>query len=129
MGTVNEATIIGRLGRDPESIPTATGTAMATFSVATNSHKKKGEVSIQETHWHDVKCFGKVAEMALEHLRKGREVYVRGEIQYRTYTDKEGIKRKATSISAANVQFLGAGEGDSRGRVSTESAPDDEMPF
>ncbi|MBL8245486.1 MAG: single-stranded DNA-binding protein, partial [Rhodanobacteraceae bacterium] len=106
---VNKVILVGNLGADPETRYTANGGAICTIKVATSeSWKDKQTGEMQErTEWHRVKFFGRLAEIAGEYLKKGRQVYVEGSIRTDKYTDKEGIERYATDIIANEMQLLG----------------------
>ena len=121
MASVNKVILIGNCGRDPEVRYTPGGTAICNVSVATSSRRKdkaSGE-SIEDTQWHRVTFYDRLAEIAGEYLKKGSSVYVEGRLQTRKYTDKDGIERYATDIIAENMQMLGGrqgmGGGDSYG--------------
>ncbi|HBH10473.1 MAG TPA: single-stranded DNA-binding protein [Gammaproteobacteria bacterium] len=123
MGNLNKATLIGRLGNDPEVRYSSNGNAMCNFSIATNEtwrDKDSGEKQ-ERTEWHRVVCYGRLAEVAGEYLTKGKEIYVEGRIQTRKWEDKEGIERYTTEIVTSNFQFLG---GRDDGSSSQASAPD-----
>jgi len=111
---VNKVILIGNLGADPETRYTASGSAITTVSLATSDtwkDKQTGEAK-ERTEWHRVKFFGRLAEIAGEYLKKGRQVYIEGSIRTDKYTDKEGIERYSTDIIANEMQMLGgAGEG------------------
>ncbi|MGH8114169.1 MAG: single-stranded DNA-binding protein [Rhodanobacteraceae bacterium] len=110
---VNKVILIGNLGADPETRYSASGTAMCTASVATSESwkdKQTGEMQ-DRTEWHRVKFFGKLAEIAGEYLKKGRQVYIEGSIRSSKY-EKDGVERWSTDIIANNMQMLG-GPGDS----------------
>jgi single-strand DNA-binding protein len=115
---VNKVILIGNLGADPETRYTASGSAITTVSLATSESwkdKQTGEAK-ERTEWHRVKFFGRLAEIAGEYLKKGRQVYIEGSIRTDKYTDKQGIERYATDIIANEMQMLGSGgEGGSRG--------------
>jgi single-strand DNA-binding protein len=115
---VNKVILIGNLGADPETRYSASGTAMCSVSLATSENwkdKQTGE-SQERTEWHRVKFFGRLAEIAGEYLKKGRQVYIEGSIRSSKYTDKEGIERWSTDIIANEMQMLGGpGEGGGRG--------------
>ena len=122
MSGVNKAIVIGRLGQDPELKYTPSGgNAVCNFSLATSEKfKTKSGGEKEETQWHRIVCWGKTAEIAAEHLSKGREVYIEGKIKYRSYEDKNGVKKYSTEIEAQTVQFIG-GKNDKRGS--------DDIPF
>ena len=122
MSGVNKAIIVGRLGADPELKYTPSGgNAVCNFSLATSEKfKTKSGGEKEETQWHRIVCWGKTAEIAAEHLSKGREVYIEGKIKYRSYEDKNGVKKYSTEIEAQTVQFIG-GKNDKRGS--------DDIPF
>ena len=108
MGTLNRVTLIGHLGADPELRYTATGTAVANFSIATSEAWSDLDGKRQErTEWHRVVVWGKPAEACSEFLRKGRCVCVEGRLQTRTWTDRDGHDRSTTEIVASHVTFLG----------------------
>lgn len=109
-GSLNKAIIIGNLGRDPEVRYTQSGQAVCNFSVATNERwRDKGGNDQEQTEWHRVVTWGKLAEICGEHLGKGRMVYVEGRLQTREWSDRQGEKRYTTEIVAREVQFLDKG--------------------
>ncbi len=110
-GTINKAIIIGRLGKDPDLRYAPSGTAIASFSVATN-HSMKNESGewVDKTEWHNVVTFGRTAEFAGEYLKKGRLVYVEGRLQTSSWEDQQGQKRYKTEIVALDMQLLGSKE-------------------
>ena len=111
MAGVNKVIIVGRLGSDPELKYTATSQAIARFSVATSeSWKNKQTGDMQEkTEWHRVVVWGKMAEICGQHLAKGRQVYLEGKLQTRSWEDQaSGQKKYSTEVVASTVQFLGA---------------------
>lgn len=106
---VNKAIIVGTLGADPEVKYTASGGAVTKIRVATNeswNDKATGERQ-ERTEWHRVTFFGKLAEIAGEYLKKGRQVYVEGAIRTDKYTDAQGVERYSTGIVANEMQMLG----------------------
>lgn len=111
---VNKVILVGNLGNDPETRYTPSGAAITTISVATSEQwtdKQSGQKQ-ERTEWHRVKFFGRLAEIAGEYLRKGRQVYVEGSLRTDKYTDKQGIERYTTDIIASEMQMLGGlGEG------------------
>ncbi len=144
MAAVNKAIILGNLGRDPEVRFTQSGRAVANFPVATTDTWFDQENGRQErTDWHNIVVWGKQAETCGQYLSKGRQVYVEGRIQTRSYDDRDGNKRYVTEIVAQRVQFLGGGGGEGRsgqyesggassGAGGYEAPPvpdDDDVPF
>ena len=110
MGSVNKAILVGNLGRDPEVRYTASGTAVANFTLATTDRwndAQSGEKK-ERTEWHRIVVWGKQAEIAGEYLRKGRQVYVEGSLQTREWTDREGNKRYTTEVKCQRFQMLGS---------------------
>jgi single-strand DNA-binding protein len=145
MAGINKAILIGNLGKDPELRYTPGGQAVASFSLATSEKwRDKDGVMQDKTEWHNIVVWGRQAEMAKEYLSKGRQVYIEGRIQTRSWEDKDGNKRYTTEIVAQRVQFLGA-KGAGAGGAATEkelppgdypeppaadiSAEDDDLPF
>jgi single-strand DNA-binding protein len=122
MASVNKVILVGNLGRDPETRYTPDGAAICNVSIATTSQwkdKASGERK-EETEWHRVTFYGRLAEIAGEYLKKGRSVYVEGRLKTRKYKDKEGVEKYATDIIADQMQMLGGREGMGGG-----DAPDD----
>ena len=105
---VNKVILLGNLGNDPEVKYTQGGMAIASLSVATTYARKDKDGQLQEkTEWHRVKLFGKTAEVAGEYLKKGRQVYIEGRIEYGKYTDKDGNEKYTTDIIGEDMQMLG----------------------
>ena len=121
---VNKVILLGNLGNDPEVKYTQGGMAIATLSVATTFSRKDRDGNLQEkTEWHRVKLFGKTAEVAGEYLKKGRQVYIEGRIEYGSY-DKDGVKHYTTDIIADEMQMLGGrSEGGGGGERPQRTAP------
>jgi single-strand DNA-binding protein len=109
MAGINKVILIGRLGRDPEVRYTPDGAAVANFSIATSDEwtdKASGERK-ERTEWHRIVAWRKLGEICGEYLSKGRQVYVEGKLQTRSW-EKDGVTRYSTEIVASDVQFLGA---------------------
>jgi single-strand DNA-binding protein len=126
MASVNKVILIGNLGKDPEVKYTQSGTAVANLSVATNDvwTDKAGQKQ-EKTEWHRVVVWGKQAQVISEYLAKGKQIYVEGSLQTRSWDDREGNKRYTTEIRAVRVLMLGRAEGS---RMPSEGpAPDVEM--
>ncbi len=112
MASVNKVILVGNLGRDPEIRYLPSGDAVANVTIATSSkYKSKTGEMVEETEWHRVTFFGKLAEIVGQYLKKGRSVYVEGRIKTRKYTDKDGVEKYATDIIANEMQMLGSREG------------------
>ncbi len=110
---VNKAILVGNLGRDPELSYTQNGVARCRFPLATSESYNNNAGERQErTEWHNIVVWGKLAETVAKFLQKGRQVFLEGRIQNRSYEDKDGIKRYISEINASRVTFLG-GRGDS----------------
>jgi single-strand DNA-binding protein len=119
MSSLNKAMVIGRLGADPDVRYTQSNTAVATMSVATTERYKDRNGELQEnTEWHRIVAWGRLAEICQQYLKKGSLVYFEGPIQTREWEDKDGQKRYTTEIKALNMQML-----DSRGDSGGSSAP------
>ncbi len=112
---VNKAIIVGNLGKDPELRHTQNGNSVCQLSVATTrKYTNRNNDVVEETEWHRVVVWGKSAEHCNTYLTVGRQVYVEGRIQTRSYTDNDGTKRYSTEIVADSVQFLGSASGNGR---------------
>jgi single-strand DNA-binding protein len=124
MASVNKVILIGNLGRDPEVRYTPSGAAVCNVSVATtrNWKSKDGGERQEETEWHRVVFYDRLAEIAGEYLRKGRPVYVEGRLKTRKWQDKEGRDQYTTEIVADQMQLLGGREsgGGGGGDMSAE---------
>jgi len=124
MASVNKVIIVGNLGRDPETRYLPSGEAVTNISVATTDtwkDKASGEKK-EQTEWHRVAFFGRLAEIAGEYLKKGSQVYIEGSLRTRKWQDKEGKERYTTEIRADTMQMLGsrAGAGEPRGEPRSE---------
>jgi single-strand DNA-binding protein len=115
--SVNKVILVGNLGKDPEVKYTPNGTAMAKFSLATNERYKDKEGNWQDrTEWHNIVAWQRLAEIAGEYLKKGRNVYIEGRIQTRSWDDKEsGQKKYMTEIVVQDLVLLGGGRGEGGG--------------
>ena len=139
---VNKVILIGRLGRDPELKYTPNGQAVANFSLATDrSWKGADGQKNRVATWHNIVAWGKPAEIIKEYMSKGREIYIEGRIDNRSYDDKEGNKKYISEVVVENFQFIGS-RGDSGGADLGSEAPasqpspadagsgeDDDLPF
>jgi single-strand DNA-binding protein len=117
MAAVNKVILVGNLGRDPETRYSANGAAICNVSVATTrtwKDKNSGEKQ-EETEWHRVVFYDRLAEVAGEYLKKGRPVYVEGRLKTRKWQDKEGKDNYTTEIIATEMQLLGGREGSGGG--------------
>ena len=117
MASVNKVIIVGNLGKDPEIRYLPSGSAICNIAVATSRQwkdKTSGERQ-EETEWHRITFFDRMAEIAGEYLKKGKSVYVEGRLKTRKYTDKDGVEKYATDIIATEMQLLGGREGGSGG--------------
>ena len=117
--------LLGNVGRDPEVRQTSNGKTVANFSVAT-TYKRSGE---EQTLWHRVVCYERLATLAQDYITKGRMVYVEGRLNQSTYTDKNGVEKTTTEIIALEIQLLG---NQSKPAAPPPRAPEvdnEEIPF
>ncbi|HYG65768.1 MAG TPA: single-stranded DNA-binding protein [Thermoanaerobaculia bacterium] len=114
---INKVILVGNLGRDPEVRSTPSGQPVATFTLATSRRwKDKNGQRQEQTEWHTVVCWGRQAEVAGQYLTKGKQVYVEGRLQTRSWDDKNsGEKRYKTEVVCENFQMLGGRGGDFEG--------------
>lgn len=138
MASLNKAMLIGNLGKDPEIKYTPEGLAIAKFSMATKEQWKDKDGQKQDkTEWHNIVAFGKLAEICGEYLAKGKQVYIEGRIQTRSWDDKDGNKKYTTEIVANTMQMLGKADASSKSAVATDenavvsepSHTEDDVPF
>jgi single-strand DNA-binding protein len=107
-GTINKVILIGRIGKDPEMRYAATGTAIASFPLATNHGQKNDDGSWEDiTEWHNIKAFGKTAEFAGEYVKKGSLIFLEGRLQTNNWEDQQGQKHYRTEIITSTLQLLG----------------------
>ena len=138
MASVNKVILVGNLGADPELRYTSSGTPVASFSLATREQwtNKAGEKG-EKTEWHKIVAWARLGEICGEYLHKGKQVYIEGRLQTRSWEDRDGNKRYTTEIVAQTMQMLGpAGK---EGRVESKgeafpveepiSVPEDDIPF
>jgi len=116
MAGVNKVIVVGRLGADPEVKNISPEQTVARLSLATSEtwNDKQG-MKQERTEWHRVVVWGKLAELCGKYLSKGRQVYVEGRLQTRSWEDDQGQKKYTTEIVAKTVQFLGATQGAGAG--------------
>ena len=141
MSGVNKVILVGNLGADPQLRYTPAGTAVANFNLATTERftNKSGEREAR-TEWHRIVTWARLAEICNEYLKKGKQVYIEGRLQTRSWEDKEGNKKYTTEVVATNMVMLGrAGEtGDSPAQEfppdenvaqAATTGDDDDLPF
>ena len=132
MASVNKVILIGNLGRDPEVRYTPSGAAVCNVTLATTrswKSKESGE-KVEETEWHRIVFYDRLAEIAGEYLKKGRSIYVEGRLKTRKWTDKDGAEKYTTEVIAQEMNMLGSREGmgggaggDEEGGQGERSAP------
>lgn len=132
MASVNKVILIGNLGADPELRYTPGGRAVANFRMATSRswNTKDGEKK-EETEWHRIVAWDKLAEIIGEYLKKGSPVYVEGRLQTRSWEDQSGVKRYSTEIVAHEMKMLGQRQdtaSETREAAPNVSPPPDNMP-
>lgn len=135
MASLNKVMLIGNLGRAPESRELQSGMA-TNFSIATTRRYRSGSGEVvSETEWHNISMFGKLAEIAAQHLKKGSAVYIEGRIRSRKYQSKDGTEKTAYEIIADQMQMLssrndeGEAEKPAAQRRAPEPACDSDVPF
>ncbi|NND65491.1 MAG: single-stranded DNA-binding protein [Gammaproteobacteria bacterium] len=144
---VNKVILVGNLGADPETRYTPAGAAVTNIRIATSEFWKDKETGERQekTEWHRVVFFSRLAEIAGEYLKKGRQVYIEGRLRTNKWEDKDGNDRYTTEVIADNMQMLGSRQGtgsmDDQFEPSTSAAPqpaaaaagatefDDDIPF
>jgi len=114
---INKVILVGNLGADPEQRYMPNGNAVTSIRIATSESWKDKQTGEQQerTEWHRVEFFGRLAEIAGEYLKKGRQVYVEGRLRTDEY-EKDGVKRYSTKIVADEMQMLGGKEGEQSDR-------------
>lgn len=130
---MNRATLIGRIGQNPEITVLDSGTKIAKFSLATNeSYKNKAGERVQETDWHNIEVFGKLAEIADKFFEKGKQMLVEGRIKTDSW-EKDGQKHFKTKIVMNNFEFIAGGESKPKQETHQAEVIEDEdyddLPF
>jgi len=117
MASVNKVILIGNCGRDPEVRYLPSGKAVANVSIATTSRRKdqSGNV-IEDTQWHRVQFFDKLAEIAGQYVKKGKPIYVEGRLKYGKYTDQNGVEKNTVDIVATELTLLGSANSEGSGQ-------------
>jgi single-strand DNA-binding protein len=127
MASINKVILIGNLGADPETRYTASNDAVTNIRIATTeTWKDKNGEKQERTEWHTVVFFGKLAEIAGEYLKKGRQVYVEGSLRTRKWQDKSGQDRYSTEVVASDMKMLGS-RGGSTGFEAGDREPEASM--
>jgi single-strand DNA-binding protein len=132
MASVNKVILVGNCGRDPEVRYLPSGQAVANVTLATSSRRKDkntGE-TVEDTQWHRITFYDRLAEIAGEYVKKGRPIYVEGRLKYGKFTNKDGVEQNTCDIIATEMQLLGSREGmggpggeEGGGGYSRPSAP------
>ena len=125
---LNKVMLIGHLGSDPERRETASGQTVVNFTVATSENFKDSTGNLQErTEWHRIVAWGRLADICSQYLKKGRQVYLEGRIQTRSWDDsKSGEKKYTTEIVCSDMQMLGSGK--DAGGMSEQASGSQERP-
>lgn len=126
---LNKVTLIGRLGKDPETRLMPNGEAVCNFSVATSESWNDRNGQRQErTEWHNITMYRRLAEIAGQYLKKGSQVYLEGKIQSRKYQGKDGIERTAYDIIANEMKMLSGGNSEQQAQGETPTPPRRQAP-
>jgi single-strand DNA-binding protein len=142
MSGVNKVILVGNLGADPQLRYTPSGTAVANFNLATSERftNKNGEKETR-TEWHRVVAWARLAEICGEYLKKGKQVYIEGRLQTRSWEDQQGNKKYTTEVIAANMVMLGRvgetgdvppqefGPDENVAQEAVKGGDDDDLPF
>ncbi|GAA4401116.1 single-stranded DNA-binding protein [Quisquiliibacterium transsilvanicum] len=122
MASVNKVILVGNCGRDPEIRYLPSGQAVANVSIATTSRRKNrntGEVT-EETQWHRVTFYERLAEIAGDYVKKGKPIYVEGRLKYGKYTDQSGVEKNTVDIVATELQLLGGRDDQGGGHAPAQ---------
>jgi single-strand DNA-binding protein len=138
MAGINKVILIGNLGSDPEVRYTPSGRAVANFRIATTEQWTNKDGGKEErTEWHRIVAWGRLGEICGEYLHKGKQVYIEGKLQTRSWEDRDGNKRFTTEILAQSMQMLGPAGKEGRASSPDErypveepvTVPEDDIPF
>jgi single-strand DNA-binding protein len=129
MANLNKVMLIGNLTKDVDVKYTPSGKAVANFGLAINrSYTNSDGEKVEDVCFVDIVAWDRLAEVCGEYLSKGRQAFIEGRLQYRTWEQEDGKKRSKLEVVAQSVQFLG-GKADSEAASSEEGTPDDSVPF
>ena len=133
---INKVILVGNLGQDPKVHTTQSGNVITQLSIATSRRVKQADGQYaDETEWHRVVCFSKLAEVARDYLAKGRQIYIEGRLRTRKWTDKDGTEKYVTEIICETLKLLGRKEDAAAPAPATQrpapaaSYTDDDVPF
>tara|TARA_B100001250_G_scaffold97542_1_gene81845 strand:+ start:915 stop:1331 length:417 start_codon:yes stop_codon:yes gene_type:complete len=138
MSSVNKAIILGNLGSDPDIKYTKAGSPVANLSIATSERWKDKETGEQkeQTEWHRVVVFGRLAEIAEQYLKKGSKVFIEGKIQTRDWEDADGNKKYTTEVVAREMTMLdsrastnSSASDDTSGESASTKSAEEDIPF
>lgn len=117
--------LIGRVGKDPEVRRMESGNTVANFSLATSEKRKnkQGEY-VEQTEWHNIVAWNKLAEIIEKYVKKGDLIYIWGSIAYRSWEDKEGVKKYRTDILASELKMLGSKNTEAGQRTQEDQVKD-----
>ena len=136
MSSVNKVILIGRVGRDPEIRHLQSGKSVVNLSLATTSKRKDrdGEF-VEDTQWHRLTAYDKLADIIGQYVHKGSLIYIEGSLKYGKFTDKDGNEKNTTDIVIGQMQMLG-GKGESHGeerpqrrQEAQQELPEEDIPF
>ena len=126
MASVNKVTLLGNVGKDPETRFLASGQQVTSLSLATTSKRKDkntGE-TVEDTQWHRVTFYERLAEIVQQYVKKGGPIYIEGRLKYGKYTDQSGVERYTTDIIATELQLLGGRDNNAQqGSAPRQQAP------
>jgi single-strand DNA-binding protein len=125
MASVNKVILMGNCGRDPEVRYLPSGQAVANVSIATSTRRKNKDTGdmIEDTQWHRITFYDRLAEIAGEYVKKGRPIYVEGRLKYGKYTDPSGVEKNTVDIIATELQLLGGRDGQSGSGAASHDEP------
>lgn len=136
MAGINKVILIGHLGKDPEVTNIGNDVKKASFSLATTeSYKAKDGSRVDQTEWHNIVLWRGLADVAEKYLHKGSKIYLEGKLRYRSYDDKDGIKRYITDIQGDTFTMLDSKQGSNDSGqtpppdVMVSNTPEDDLPF
>lgn len=135
MASVNKVTLIGHLGKDPETRYMQNGDAVTNITLATSeTWKDKNGEKQEKTEWHRITFYRKLAEIAGKYLHKGSNIYLEGRLETKKFTDKNGIEKYVTDIIANDFKMLDKKQSDSQPKQQEKSGTgfddmDDDIPF
>jgi single-strand DNA-binding protein len=129
MSSVNKVILLGNIGKDPEVRETKAGNIVNLTMATSERYTDKSGQKQENTEWHNLVVFGKLADVVAKYVKKGDKLYVEGSITTRKWEDKEGNTRYTTEVKVRDLTMLGGAEKKPQPALATVDEGEDDLPF